>query len=53
MFAEVKLASVSNRHQGRQLCYVKKDNLVINETTHLFMSHSLIDYNKPNMDKHC
>ena len=28
MAAEVKLASALNRHQGRQLCCVKRDDLV-------------------------
>ena len=52
MIAEVKPVSASNRHQGRQLYCVEKDNLVIDEAALLFMSHSLIDYNKPNMDRH-
>ena len=52
MIAEVKLVSASNRHQGRQLCCVKKDNLVIDEAKLLFQTHSLIEYDKPNMDKH-
>ena len=29
MTAEIKLASFLNRHQGRQLCYVKRDDHVI------------------------
>ena len=36
-----------------ELCCVKKDNLMIDEATLVFMRHFLIDYYKPNMDKHC
>ena len=53
MFAEAKHVSASNRHQGRQRCCINKDYPVIYEAALLFMGHSLIDYNKPNMDKHC
>ena len=53
MIEDVKLNSAENRHQGRQLCSVQKDNLVIDETALLSMKHFLIDHNKSNMDKHC
>ena len=53
MLAEVKLVSASNKHQGKQRCCVKKNNLVIHEAALLFMRHSLNDYNKQNMDNHC
>ena len=37
MAAEVKLVSALNIHQGRQLCCIKRDDLVINQTGLLFM----------------
>ena len=53
MIAEVKLSSAYDRHESRHFCCVKIDNLMIDEAAFLFMRHSLIDYNKPNMDNHC
>ena len=53
MIAGFDLASALNWHQGRQLYCVNKDHVGIGEAALLFMIHSLIDYNEPNMNKHC
>ena len=37
MAVEVQLSSALNRHQGRQLCCVKRDDFVIDYTRLLFM----------------